>query len=155
MEAEFTSPASRPATGRLSAGLRYVTPVLPHAPDPGALGRFADSDTVTRWSPLRTRLRDGSFRREPRRPRAIAARSSASSATCLVLPGPPADPELFYVAAQNVTMAPIWMSLVVRTTTTEAPLMPAIRAAIADVNPRLAISPEKTMAQVIDDSQGR
>jgi hypothetical protein len=71
------------------------------------------------------------------------------------LPGPPADPELFYVAAQNVTMAPIWMSLVVRTTTTEAPLMPAIRAAIADVNPRLAISPEKTMAQVIDDSQGR
>jgi putative ABC transport system permease protein len=64
----------------------------------------------------------------------------------------PADPEIFYPAAQNVTMASdIGMSLVVRTSGPPEPLIDSIRAIVRDVNPRLAIFNVKTMEQVMTD----
>jgi predicted permease len=65
----------------------------------------------------------------------------------------PAEPEIFYPAAQNVTMASdVGMSLVVRTDGPPGPLIGAIRAAVRDVNPRFAIFNVKTMNDVIADS---
>jgi predicted permease len=65
----------------------------------------------------------------------------------------PAEPEIFYPAAQNVTMASdIGMSLVVRTAGPPQALIGQIRAAIHDVNPRLAIFNIKTMDEVLADS---
>jgi putative ABC transport system permease protein len=65
----------------------------------------------------------------------------------------PAEPEIFYPAAQNVTMASdIGMSLIVRTDGPPEPLVDLIRAAVRDVNPRLAIFNVKQMEQVLADS---
>ncbi len=65
----------------------------------------------------------------------------------------PADPEIFYPAAQNVTMSPdIGMSLAVRTDGPPEALVGQIRAAIHDVNPRLAIFNIKKMDEVLSDS---
>jgi predicted permease len=65
----------------------------------------------------------------------------------------PAEPEIFYPAAQNVTMASdIGMSLAVRTAGPPQASIGQIRAAIHDVNPRLAIFNIKTMDEVLTDS---
>jgi predicted permease len=65
----------------------------------------------------------------------------------------PAEPEIFYPAAQNVTMASdIGMSLVVRTAGPPEALVGQIRNAVRDVNPRLAIFNVRTMNDVIADS---
>jgi predicted lysophospholipase L1 biosynthesis ABC-type transport system permease subunit len=65
----------------------------------------------------------------------------------------PAEPELYYPAAQNVTMASdIGMSLLVRTEGRPEPLIQSVRAAVREANPRLAIFDIKTMEQVLDDS---
>jgi predicted permease len=65
----------------------------------------------------------------------------------------PAEPEIFYPAAQNVTMASdIGMSLVVRTGGRPEALAGQIRAAVREVNPRLAIFNVKTMDDVLADS---
>ena len=65
----------------------------------------------------------------------------------------PAGPELYYPAAQNVTMATdIGMSLVVRTDGAPEGHTDTIRAAVRDVNPNLAIFNVKTMDQVLADS---
>jgi len=65
----------------------------------------------------------------------------------------PATPEIFYPAAQNVTMASdIGMSLIVRTAGHPEPLVSSIRSAVHAINPSLAIFNVKTMNQVIDDS---
>jgi predicted permease len=65
----------------------------------------------------------------------------------------PVEPEIYYPAAQNVTMASdIGMSLVVRTDGPPEPLIGGIRAAVRDVNPRFAIFNVKTMSDVIADS---
>jgi predicted permease len=65
----------------------------------------------------------------------------------------PAEPEIFYAAAQNVTMASdIGMSLVVRTDGPPEALVGGIRAAVREVNPRLAIFNVKTMNDVLADS---
>jgi predicted permease len=65
----------------------------------------------------------------------------------------PASPEIFYPQAQNVTMASdIGMSLVVRTDGPPEALVGQIRAAVREVNPRLAIFNVKTMNDVLADS---
>ncbi len=65
----------------------------------------------------------------------------------------PAEPEIFYPAAQNVTMASdIGMSLVVRTDGPPEAVVGQIRNAVREVNPRLAIFNVKTMDDVMADS---
>jgi len=65
----------------------------------------------------------------------------------------PAEPEIFYPAAQNVTSASdIGMSLVVRTEGPPEALIGQIRAAVREVNPHLAIFNVKTMNDVLADS---
>ena len=65
----------------------------------------------------------------------------------------PASPEIFYPQAQNVTMAnDIGMSLIVRTDGPPEALVGQIRAAVREVNPRLAIFNVKTMNDVLADS---
>jgi predicted permease len=65
----------------------------------------------------------------------------------------PAEPEIFYPAAQNVTMASdIGMSLAVRTAGPPQALAGQIRNAVREVNPRLAIFNVKTMDEVLADS---
>lgn len=65
----------------------------------------------------------------------------------------PAEPEIYYPAAQNVTMASdLGMSLIVRTSVPPEPQTDAIRAAVRDVNPNLAVFNVKTMERVLADS---
>jgi hypothetical protein len=65
----------------------------------------------------------------------------------------PAEPEIFYPAAQNVTAASdIGMSLVIRTEGPPQAQIGQIRAAVREVNPRLAIFNVKTMNDVVADS---
>ena len=65
----------------------------------------------------------------------------------------PAVPELYYPVAQNVTMASdLGMSLLVRAAQRPDTMMEAIRAAVREVNPRLAIFNVRTLQQVRADS---
>lgn len=65
----------------------------------------------------------------------------------------PAEPEIFYPAAQNVTMSSdIGMSLVVRTEGPPEVLIGQLRAAVRAINPRLAIFNIKSMDDVLADS---
>ena len=65
----------------------------------------------------------------------------------------PSEPEIYYAAAQNVTMAPdIGMSLAVRTDIPPERASESIRAAIREINPKLAIFNVRTMTQVVSDS---
>jgi len=65
----------------------------------------------------------------------------------------PAGPEIYYPAAQNVTMSSdIGMSLVVRTTGRPEPYTDVVRSAVRRVNPNLAIFNVKTMERVLADS---
>jgi predicted permease len=65
----------------------------------------------------------------------------------------PAEPEIIYPIAQNFAVAPdLGMSLMVRTAMPPELQIDAIRAAVREVNPNLAIFNVKTMERVIDDS---
>ena len=65
----------------------------------------------------------------------------------------PAEPEVYYPAAQNVAMtSDIGMSLIVRTAASPERATAAVRAAVREVNPNLAIFNVKTMEQVLADS---
>lgn len=65
----------------------------------------------------------------------------------------PAEPEIYYPAAQNVTMASdIGMSLIVRSVVAPESLTDAIRAAVREVNPALAIFNVRTLERVVGDS---
>ena len=60
-------------------------------------------------------------------------------------------PEIYYPAAQNVTMASdIGMSLLVRPRGRPSALTEPIRAAVREVNPNLAIFNVRTMEQVVE-----
>jgi predicted permease len=64
----------------------------------------------------------------------------------------PAEPEIYYSAAQNMAMTSgLGMSLVVRATGPETPV-DLIRSAVRDVNPNIAIFNVKRMEQVLADS---
>ena len=65
----------------------------------------------------------------------------------------PAEPEVYYPAAQNMAMtSDIGMSLIVRAAADPERIAGAVRAAVRDVNPNLAIFNVKTMEQVLADS---
>jgi putative ABC transport system permease protein len=65
----------------------------------------------------------------------------------------PSEPEIYYAAAQNVTMSPdIGMSLVARTAIPPERAADSIRAAIREINPKLAVFNVRTMTQVVSDS---
>jgi putative ABC transport system permease protein len=65
----------------------------------------------------------------------------------------PAIPELYYPVAQNVaTTSDAGMSLLVRTEAPPAGMTAAVRAAVREVNPRLAIFNVRTLMQVRADS---
>jgi putative ABC transport system permease protein len=65
----------------------------------------------------------------------------------------PAEPEVYYPAAQNVAMtSDIGMSLIVRTAASPERTTAAVRSAVREVNPNLAIFNVKTMEQVLADS---
>ena len=67
--------------------------------------------------------------------------------------GQPSVPEIYYPAAQNVTMAPdIGMSLLVRTSGPPERAVEAIRAAVREINPNLAIFNVRTMVEIVSDS---
>jgi putative ABC transport system permease protein len=67
--------------------------------------------------------------------------------------GRPVEPEIYYPASQNVTMAgDIGISLLVRTGGRPESFIDAVRAAVHEVNPRLAIFNVKTMDRVLSDS---
>jgi putative ABC transport system permease protein len=62
-------------------------------------------------------------------------------------------PELYYPVLQNVTVtSDLGMSLLVRTAQRPEAMTDAIRAAVREVNPRLAIFNVRTLQQVRDDS---
>ena len=65
----------------------------------------------------------------------------------------PAEPELYYPAAQNVAMtSDLGLSLLVRSAGSPESLTPSIRAAVHSVSPKLAIFNVRTMTQVVEDS---
>ncbi len=65
----------------------------------------------------------------------------------------PAVPELYYPVSQNVATAnDVGMSLLVRTSTAPAAMTGAVRAAVREVNPRLAIFNARTLEQIRADS---
>jgi putative ABC transport system permease protein len=67
--------------------------------------------------------------------------------------GQPAVPELYYPMAQNwAQLSDLGMSLVVRADRAPEPLVGAIRAAVGEINPNMAIFNVKTMDEVIVDA---
>jgi predicted permease len=65
----------------------------------------------------------------------------------------PASPELYYPAAQNIAMtSDLGMSLVAQTDGDPAAIIAALRAAIREVRPNLAVFNARTMEQVVDES---
>jgi predicted permease len=160
-EANFSIKGRRddPSAPRKSAGLRYVTPGYFRALGiPVQRGRgFTDGDTET--APKVILVNEALARRyfsgedpvgiELDRGRIVGVVGDVLQAGL----DRPAAPELYYPAAQNVTMAPdIGMSLIVRAGGGAGLLPDAIRAAVRGVSPNLAIFNVRTMDQVLADS---
>ena len=157
-DAEFSIRDRAAARERQTAGLRYVTPGYFRALQiPLLRGRFFTTDDVADPPVL---IVNDAFRRRFFGDDDPVGRALDRGVIVGVVGdvrqtslGQPAEPELYYVAAQNVTMASdLGMSLVVRTTVPPSTLVPAIRAVVSDVNPNFAIFQVKTMARVVDDS---
>jgi predicted permease len=67
--------------------------------------------------------------------------------------GLPAEPEIYYAAAQNITMAPdLGMTLLVRAGAGQAIPADMIRSAVHEIHPNIAIFNTRTMEQVLRDS---
>ena len=67
--------------------------------------------------------------------------------------GNPVDAEVYYPAAQNVAMVTdLGIALIVRTSNRPETFAPAVRAAVREVNPGLAIFNVRTMERVFADS---
>ena len=157
-EATF-SIRSRPAETGMTAGLRYVTPGYFQALGiPIVRGRgFTDQDTE---NAPRVILVNGAFAHRffPNRD---AVGQELNRGTIVGVVGDvrqvsldhEAAPELYYPAAQNVTMASdIGMSLIVKTDRRPEGSIAAIRSAVRDIDPTLAVFNVKTMDQVVTDS---
>lgn len=157
-EATF-SILSRPAETGMTAGLRYVTPGYFQALGiPIVRGRgFTNQDTE---NAPRVILVNGAFAHRffPNRD---AVGQELNRGTIVGVVGDvrqvsldrEAAPELYYPAAQNVTMASdIGMSLIVRTDRRPEGSIAAIRSAVRDIDPTLAVFNVKTMDQVVTDS---
>ena len=157
-EATFTIP-TRPSDDARTAGLRYVTPGYFGALGiPIVRGRgLSDRDTEAAPHVI---VVNAAFARRFF-PDVDAVGQEINRGTIVGVVGDvrqvaldhDAEPELFYPAAQNVTMASdIGMSLIVRTAQAPERSIAAIRSAVRDVNPNLAIFNIKTMDQVVTDS---
>src|SRR5262249_42347691 len=157
-EADF-SVAGRPRQGRLIAGLRYVTPGYFRAMGiPVLRGRAFtehDNDGAPRVIVVNDALARQYFPvedpigRDLDRGRIVGVVGDVRQSGV----DRPATPEIFYPAAQNVTMASdIGMSLAVRTVGPPEALVGAVREAVRAVNPSLAVFNVKTMSEVLDDS---
>jgi predicted permease len=157
-EADFSIPG-RSAEGRRVAGLRYVTPgYFPALGIPILRGRaFTERDHADALPVIL--INDALARRYF--PGADPVGIQLDRGTIVGVVGDvrqvgldrPAEPELYYAAAQNVTMASdIGMTLIVRTTGRPEPLIDGIRSAVRAVNPGLAIFNLRTMEQVLADS---
>jgi putative ABC transport system permease protein len=157
-EAAF-SIRGRPSVGRLTTGLRYVTPGYFRALGiPVLRGRaFTEADRAD--APRVILVNDALARRYF--PGEDPVGRELDRGTIVGVVGDvrqagldrAAEPELFYPAAQNVTMtSDLGMSLLVRTSVAPERVIETVRAAVRDVNPNLAIFNVKTMEQVLADS---
>lgn len=157
-QADF-SVEGQPAEGRRIAVLRYVTPGYFRALGiPLVQGRgFTAHDTAQ--SPRVLVVNEALVRRYL--PDGDAVGVALDRGTIVGVIGDvrqagldrPTEPEIYYAAAQNVTMASdIGMSLVVRAAGAPEGVIDRVRAAVRDVNPALAIFNIKTMEEVIADS---
>jgi predicted permease len=157
-EADF-SIRGRVTDGRPQAGLRYVTPGYFRALGiPILRGRgFTDADTAD--APRVVLINDALARRYF--PGEDPVGRELDRGTIVGVVGDvrqvrldrPAEPELYYAAAQNVTMASdAGMSLLVRSAAAPESLTAAVRGAVRDVNSRVAIFNVRTMGQVVADS---
>ena len=157
-EATF-SIRSRPDETGMTAGLRYVTPGYFQALGiPIVRGRgFTDQDTESAPHVI---LVNAAFARRFF-PNGDAVGQELDRGTIVGVVGDvrqvsldrDAAPELYYPAAQNVTMASdIGMSLIVKTDRAPEGSIAAIRSAVHEVDPAFAIFNVKTMDQVVTDS---
>jgi predicted permease len=146
-------------TDRMVAGLRYVTPGYFRALGIATLNGRTFTSADTDGAPPVVVVNEELVRRylpgqdpvglELDRGRIIGVVASVRQQG---LDRPP-EPEIYYPAAQNLTMAAdLGMSLVVRAARRPEPLTDAIRATVRDVNPRLAIFNVKPMERVVADS---
>jgi putative ABC transport system permease protein len=157
-EADFAV-RGRPRDGRPIAGLRYVTPgYFKTLGIPIRDGRtFTAQDTSD--APRVIVVNEALVRRYLNGEHAVGLDLNRGQIVGVVGDvrqsglEQPAGPEIFYPAAQNVTMASdIGMSLIVRTEGNPEPLVSSIRSAVRAINPSLAIFNVKTMSQVVDDA---
>ena len=157
-DADFTIPGADPAT-RPTAGLRYVTPGYFDALGiPIIRGRSftANDDTDSRPVIL---INKALARRYFPDEDPVGVQTDRGTIIGVagdvrqVGPGLPAAPELYYPAAQNVTMASdIGMTLIVRTSGPPEPLTGQLRATVREVNPNLAVFNVRTMERVLSDA---
>jgi predicted permease len=156
--ADFAIPG-RTIDGRPTAGLRYVTPgYFGTLGIPVIKGRgFTAGDTAE--SPRVIVINDALARRYFPNEDPVGRALDRGTIVGVVrdvhqvhLSTPP-EPEIFYPAAQNITMAPdIGMALLVRTSGPPEAVAAATRDAIRSINPNLAVFNIRTMDQVVSDS---
>jgi putative ABC transport system permease protein len=160
-EADF-SVRGRPredSSERLVAGLRYVTPGYFRALGiPVRKGRsFTEGDTAE--APRVILVNEALTRRYLRDMDPVGLELDRGTIVGVVGDvrhvglDRPAEPEIYYPAAQNVTMAPdIGMSLIVHSSGRPEAQANPVRSVVHAVNPSLAIFNVKTMEEVLADS---
>jgi putative ABC transport system permease protein len=158
-EADFAIKARPPDPSRPRAELRYVTPGYFRALGiPLVHGRFlnaGDTAQAPRVILINEALARRYFGDEDPTGRELDRGTVAGVVGNVRHVGldRPAEPEIYYPAAQNVTMAAdLGMALIVRTAGAPEPHTAAIRGAVHEVNPTLAIFNVKPMTEVVDDS---
>ena len=149
----------RPMTNRALAGLRYVTPGYFRAMGIRVVRGREFTDFDDEGSPRVIVVNEALVRRYLPNEDPIGVELDRGTIVGVIRDvrqaglDRPAEPEIFYPAAQNVTAASdIGMSLIVRTEGPPEALIGQIRAAVREVNPRLAIFNVKTMDAVLADS---
>ncbi len=151
--------AGRASQGRPTAGLRYVTPgYFGTLGIPVMNGRgFTTADTAE--SPPVIVINDALARQYFPNEDPVGRALDRGTIVGVVRDvhqvhlGIPPEPEIYYPAAQNVTMAPdLGMSLLVRVSGSPGSFVAPIRAAVREINPNLAVFNVKTMEQVVSDS---
>ncbi len=158
-EAGFNIKGRPPDLVRRSAELRFVTPGYFRAAGAVLAGgrTFADGDTAA--APRVIMVNQALVRQYLPGEDAVGRELDRGTIVGVVRDvrqvglDRPAAPEIYYAAAQNLTMVTdLGMTLVVSATGAPESLTSAIRSAVRDVNPNVAIFQVKTMKQVVADS---